>query len=418
MELISKRPEEKDTNRVLELLNGLENELESEMFEELCELLAMKSIREKKEFENWSILRGRENCFKEILPFIEDKLGESRLDTPRDVDYLKCFRGLLLSQKFDFLDKKKLRILENFEDDRGIMTEFLKLEEGEDGFGDLENSKIIEILDETLQENYSNVSARDKHSHSIYSHKHTENPSYLISSKIDKNPSFQNSPKNEILQSLKEIQQSNDLRPTDRSNSKFGGSYIENLEGEEEERINKSSHINIYGFSSDMKNSQQINPDDEEEKIYKEIEKEEEISRLIPSKILSQKVEYLSTSQISQKTLDQIKGEFNGKENNFINSVSKGLQEMSKEDFHKSTLNNIYSSYQSNFSPKRNQNRAQFLSEDNFKVIYEGSDTLPIRAAAFSQDGQYFSIGSNSRVLNVYSIQNILFNYVKNKIFF
>jgi WD40 repeat protein len=49
----------------------------------------------------------------------------------------------------------------------------------------------------------------------------------------------------------------------------------------------------------------------------------------------------------------------------------------------------------------------------DFNVIYEGSDTLPIRAASFSPDGQYLTVGSNSRIMNVYSLENIIQNYVR-----
>ena len=113
LELISKKTEEKDTGEVLELLNGLERDEDIEFFEEMCELLTLKSIKEKDAYKNWSILRGREDCFLSILPFIIEKIGKMEVEFPREFDYFKCFKGLLLSQKFDFLDKKKMKILEN-----------------------------------------------------------------------------------------------------------------------------------------------------------------------------------------------------------------------------------------------------------------------------------------------------------------
>lgn len=36
------------------------------------------------------------------------------------------------------------------------------------------------------------------------------------------------------------------------------------------------------------------------------------------------------------------------------------------------------------------------------------SDTHPIRAAAFSSDGELFAIGTNSKSLRIYSMKSIL----------
>ena len=58
---------------------------------------------------------------------------------------------------------------------------------------------------------------------------------------------------------------------------------------------------------------------------------------------------------------------------------------------------------------------ARIMNFESFKLIYEGTDDLPIRASCFSPDGQYLCIGSNSKMLNVYSLENVLYNYVSRK---
>lgn len=66
-----------------------------------------------------------------------------------------------------------------------------------------------------------------------------------------------------------------------------------------------------------------------------------------------------------------------------------------------------------NFSHHADQSMQDEIDLSEFNVIYEGSDSLPIRAACFSPDGQFLSIGSNSKLLNVYCLENIIANYVR-----
>ena len=40
--------------------------------------------------------------------------------------------------------------------------------------------------------------------------------------------------------------------------------------------------------------------------------------------------------------------------------------------------------------------------------IFCDIDELPIRAASFSPDGAFFAVGTNSKRLSIYSIENIL----------
>lgn len=46
-----------------------------------------------------------------------------------------------------------------------------------------------------------------------------------------------------------------------------------------------------------------------------------------------------------------------------------------------------------------------------FELIYEGCDTLPVRTASFSKKGDHLIVGSNSGVLNLYNLKNIIKNY-------
>lgn len=421
LELITKRPEDKDTNRVLELLNHFEKNPDVGIFEELCDLLAMKSIKEREEYKDWTVLRGRESCFDHILPILKDKLEDGETQFPREFDYLKCFKGLLLSQKFDFLNEKKLRCLESFEEDRGIVTRFERTRQGEDGYGDLENSRIIDIVNESMHDDAE-----------LLSNMKGINESQDLDMK--NTSKFEKSGDEDILMSFVEVQQErvlktingtqetikmkksglrfNTVSPKIEEDYKVADSYVENDLRRENER---SPEVKIYGYSNPQSPSE--TPLKENSKTgLDDIDKEEEISQLIPSKLIGQRAEFLTISEMTHKTMEGIKSEFEDKKqvNNFLQgNIFDTMVDASKND-----LRNIYMSYQSNFASKNFTKK--FSSQDKFRVIYEGTDSLPVRGAAFSPDGQYLSIGSNSRILNIYNIQNIIQNYVEIflKIFF
>lgn len=72
----------------------------------------------------------------------------------------------------------------------------------------------------------------------------------------------------------------------------------------------------------------------------------------------------------------------------------------------KTPRNPIYKS-----KPKQKLQTITPQKDSHFELIYEGCDTLPVRAVAFSKSGQNLIVGSNSGVLNLYSLKNIVKNY-------
>jgi len=61
---------------------------------ELCDLLALRSIQDHPQYENWTEYTGREECFQRLLPALEE-IYEQKREKMNSRNYLSCFKGLL-----------------------------------------------------------------------------------------------------------------------------------------------------------------------------------------------------------------------------------------------------------------------------------------------------------------------------------
>ena len=63
---------------VVETLKEIENVSPSkDHYSALCLLLTLNKLSDHPEYRNWNPSKGRINCFKEVLPLVEDLLGGS-----------------------------------------------------------------------------------------------------------------------------------------------------------------------------------------------------------------------------------------------------------------------------------------------------------------------------------------------------
>lgn len=92
----------------------------------LTELLAEKEVSCHPKLKNWTKLKGRLSCFETILPFLESVCGSDATKIKRKINYLNCFKQLLIENLEFLVNKNGLNNLENRYNEEKFKLNFLK----------------------------------------------------------------------------------------------------------------------------------------------------------------------------------------------------------------------------------------------------------------------------------------------------
>ena len=112
------------------------------IYEELCDLLTVRSIQHHPKYKSWTVIKGRFDCFKSLLPVLEeyykvDSLtdtsnsasaysGYNTLKAERSYRYLNIFKGMLASLNFDKISQRRIKLYENYQKENKIKVKFIK----------------------------------------------------------------------------------------------------------------------------------------------------------------------------------------------------------------------------------------------------------------------------------------------------
>lgn len=91
----------------MEILAKIET-LNTNLYDELCEVLVLKRIQDHEDYSQWSILSGRNNTFKSIFNKInmipEFQTANNKMH-PLKYDYLDIFKSVCVNSKLHKMSK-------------------------------------------------------------------------------------------------------------------------------------------------------------------------------------------------------------------------------------------------------------------------------------------------------------------------